>query len=163
MFLTEDEFKILCGLKMGLNSKKIKEKFGIQIYTNDPRIGSLCKKYGVKDKWELIDAANMKKVEVFSQDEIPYYTYEKADDNKEVYTLVNKIKITKQDVQRLYKFIKTTPDDCEYELIFDEDFYNIYKFLTVKNLATGEKFEISTLVDGQDYTGKVKVNEKDEI
>ena len=80
MFLTEDEFKILCGLKMGLNSKKIKEKFGIQIYTNDPRIGSLCKKYGVKDKWELIDVANMKKVEVFSQDEIPYYTYEKADD-----------------------------------------------------------------------------------
>ena len=26
MFLTEDEFKILCGLKMGLNSKKNKRK-----------------------------------------------------------------------------------------------------------------------------------------
>ncbi len=148
---------------MGLNSKKIKEKFGIQIYTNDPRIGSLCKKYGVKDKWELIDVANMKKVEVFLQDEIPYYTYEKADDNKEVYTLVNKIKITKQDVQRLSEFCETAPDKSKHELNFDEDFYNIYNILTVKNLATGEKFEISTLVDGQDYTGKVKVNEKDEI
>ena len=163
MFLTEDEFKILCGIKMGLNSKKIKEIFGIQIYTNDPRIGSLCKKYGVKDKWELIDVANMKKVEVFSQDEIPYYTYEKANANKEVYTLVNKIKITKQDVQRLSEFFETTPDDCEYELIFDEDFYNIYKFITVKNLATGEKFEISTLFDGEDYTGKLKANKNDEI
>ena len=163
MYLTEDEFKILCGIKIGLKSKKIKEIFGIQIYTNDPRIGSLCKKYGVKDKWELIDVANMKKVEVFSQDEIPYYTYEKANANKEVYTLVNKIKITKQDVQRLSEFFETTPDDCEYELIFDEDFYNIYKFITVKNLATGEKFEISTLFDGEDYTGKLKANKNDEI
>ena len=105
----------------------------------------------------------MKKVEVFSQDEIPYYTYEKANANKEVYTLVNKIKITKQDVQRLSEFFETTPDDCEYELIFDEDFYNIYKFITVKNLATGEKFEISTLFDGEDYTGKLKANKNDEI
>lgn len=156
MYLTEDEFKILCGLKMRLNSQQIKEKFGIQIYTNDPRIGSLCKKYGVKNKWELIDVANMKKVEVFAQDEIPYYTYEKIDDNKEVYTLVNKIKITKRDVRRLYEFLEKAPYDNEYELIFDEDFYNIYKFLTVKNLSTGEKFEISTIIDGEDYTEKEK-------
>ena len=27
MYLTEDEFKILCGIKIGLNSKKIKEIF----------------------------------------------------------------------------------------------------------------------------------------
>jgi hypothetical protein len=33
----------------------------------------------------------------------------------------------------------------------------------VKNLATGEKFEISTLVDGQDYTENVEENENDEI
>jgi len=156
MYLTEDEYKILCGIKEKLNSQQIKEKYGLTIYTNDPRIGSLCKKYGVKNKWELIDVANMKKVEVFAQDEIPYYTYEKIDDNKEVYTLVNKIKITKRDVRRLYEFLEKAPYDNEYELIFDEDFYNIYKFLTVKNLSTGEKFEISTIIDGEDYTGKEK-------
>ena len=156
MYLTEDEYKILCGLKERLNSQQIKEKYGLTVYFNDPRIGSLCKKYGVKDKSELRDVADMDKVEVLSQDKIPYYTYEKADDNKEVYTLVNKIRVTKRDVRRLYEFLEKAPDDNEYELIFDEDFNNIYKFLTVKNLTTGEKFEISTLIDGQDCTEKEK-------
>ncbi len=156
MYLTEDEYKILCGLKERLNSQQIKEKYGLTVYFNDPRIGSLCKKYGVKDKSELRDVADMDKVEVLSQDKIPYYTYEKADDNKEVYTLVNKIRVTKRDIERLYKFFDMVEDYHEYELIYDDDFFNMYKSLSVKRPITGEKFEISTLIDGQDYTEEEK-------
>jgi hypothetical protein len=105
-----------------------------------------------QNKGEIFD----KIINICLKYDLPYYTYEKADDNKEVYTLVNKIRVTKRDVRRLYEFLEKAPDDNEYELIFDVDFYNIYKFLTVKNLTIGEKFEISTLIDGQDYTEEEK-------
>ena len=59
-------------------------------------------------------------------------------------------------MRRLHKFLETETETSEYELIYDEDLFNIYKFLTVKNIATGEEFEISTIVDGQDSTEKEK-------
>ena len=107
MFLTKDEFIILSAIKIGLNNTEIKEKFGIELIENDSRLNALYQKYGVSSVNELLQIADLKKVEVLPKEKIPYYQYESSE-------LVHKIKICQNDVINLIKFFENV-SDCEQE------------------------------------------------
>lgn len=107
MFLTKDEFIILSAIKIGLNNTEIKEKFGIELIENDLRLNALYQKYGVSSINELLQIADLKKVEVLPKEKIPYYQYESSE-------LVHKIKICQNDVINLIKFFENV-SDCEQE------------------------------------------------
>ena len=112
IFLTEDEFIILSAIKIGLNNTEIKEKFGIELIKNDSRLNASFQKYGVSSINELLQIADLKKVEVLPKEKIPYYQYEGSE-------LVHKIKICKNDAINLIKFFKNVSDNTkEYELIY---------------------------------------------
>lgn len=112
MFLTKDEFIILSAIKIGLNNTDIKEKFGIELIKNDSRLNALYQKYGASSMDELLQIADLKKVEVLPKEKIPYYQYEGSE-------LVHKIKFYKNDVVNLLNFFKNVSDNSkEYELIY---------------------------------------------
>ena len=145
MFLTEEEFLVLTSFKMGLSHTQVKEKLGITIHTNDTRVANLCKKYGVKNTCSIrpwiTENVDMKKVQVFKQEEIPFYQYEH---NGKFYELVNKIKITKNDVLKLAEYFEKVEDNKqEFELISFNDYFNFYDYLEIKNLKTGEKDKLN--------------------
>ena len=152
MYLTPDEFKILNGIKMGLSNSEIEKKFKMRLYCNDPRLSSLYKKYGIKNKgkglkYALFEKADLDFVKVVSIDEIPYFEYENTLGSK-IPSLVKKIKITKKDVSNLFKYFRNVDDeDREFELIFDEDAFNMFKVLEIKDPLTGNKTEISSEAD----------------
>ena len=64
MYLTEEEFKILKGLILGLSFAEINRKLNKPLRTCDPRFDSLYQKYGVVNSIELIKKADLKKVTV---------------------------------------------------------------------------------------------------
>ena len=80
MYLTEEEFLVLTSFKMGLTHSQAKEKLGITIHTNDTRVANICKKYGIENTCSIrpwiAENVDMKKVQVFKQEEIPFYQYE---------------------------------------------------------------------------------------
>ena len=111
MFLTKDEFIILSAIKIGLNNTEIKEKFGIELIENDLRLNALYQKYGVSSINELLQIADLKKVEVLPKEKIPYYQYESSE-------LVHKIKICQNDVINLIKIFENVSDsEQEYEIM----------------------------------------------
>ena len=111
MILTEDEFIILSAIKIGLTNTEIKEKFAIELIKNDSRLNALYQKYGVSGINELLQIADLQKVEVLQKEKIPYYQYEGSE-------LVHKIKICKNDVVNLIKFFENVSDsEQEYEIM----------------------------------------------
>ena len=124
MFLTEEEFVILSSIKIGLSNPEIKEKFGIPLCTNDPRVDSLFQKYGANDKVELIENADLRKVEVCTKENIPYFEYDKD------MQLVKKIPVCKKDVERLMKIFENVQDEEEiFSLVYCSNTLNEYLFL----------------------------------
>ena len=94
-----------------LNNTEIKEKFGIELIKNDSRLNALYQKYGVSGINELLQIADLQKVEVLQKEKIPYYQYEGSE-------LVHKIKICKNDVVNLIKFFENVSDsEQEYEIM----------------------------------------------
>ena len=145
MYLTEEEFLVLTSFKMGLTHSQAKEKLGITIHTNDTRVANICKKYGIENTCSIrpwIDKnVAMKKVVVFKQETIPFYQYEH---NGKFYELVNKIKITKEDVLKLAEYFEKVEDNKqEFELISFNDYFKFYSSLEIKNLKTGEKDKLN--------------------
>ena len=95
MYLTRDEFLILQGIKQKMTRGQIMETYGVAMYTNDPRITSLCQKYGVDIcdiNWrtQLSRKADLNKVEICTREDIPYFDYDR-------FELVKKIPISKAD------------------------------------------------------------------
>ena len=68
MNLTKEQFNILKSFKEGLSYKDIEEKFGIRLYTNDPRVIFLYEMYNVVDRLELCKVADLDKVEIINQE-----------------------------------------------------------------------------------------------
>lgn len=143
MYLTQDEFVTLSGIKLGLSNHQISKKFNISVSATMKTKGNLCKKYGVKNHWgELAEIADLKKVEVREENDIPFFQYEDS-------FLVQKIKICKKDVMALAKLFKQEKDERqEYELILNKDFNNMFNLLYVKNPETNEVQEVRNITDG---------------
>ena len=68
MNLTKEQFNILKSFNEGFNYKDIEEKFGIRLYTNDPRVISLYEMHNVVDRLELCKVADLDKVEIINQE-----------------------------------------------------------------------------------------------
>lgn len=72
MYLTKEELIILQGLKDNLTFVEINKNLAKPIRTCDPRIDSICQKYGVADIQELVDKADLEKVSITDIEEMPY-------------------------------------------------------------------------------------------
>ena len=151
MYLTEDEFKVLLGIRDRLTNSQIKEKYGIQMYTNDPRITSLAKKYGVFDctgsiKSNIIEKADLSKIEVVSKEETPYFEY------INYWELANYINISKREVDLLMEYFKNvSKEDSEkrYRLYETED--GLGSSLYIRDLKTNNISRLRTFVDGEEF------------
>lgn len=121
MYLTEEEFKILQGLKFGLSFTEISKELNKSLRTCDPRIDSLYQKYGVIDRLELSKKADLKKVTVANIEEIPYWEYEGTQ-------LVQSIPICKKAVENIISLLLQVEDDKkEFKIIYSANKLN--KFL----------------------------------
>ena len=152
MYLTEDEFRILSGIKEGLTSQKIEEKYKIRMGMNDPRIVSLAKKYGVSisnpyKKKELREKSDLSKVKVVSKEEMPYFQYVDLE-------LADYIDINKRDILCLVEYFKNISSEAwwnTHRLLRTED--GLGTSLYIKDLKTNEIKNIRTNIDGEDYIG----------
>lgn len=125
MYLTEEEFKILKGLTLGLSFAEINRKLNKPLRTCDPRIDSLYQKYGVNNRIELIKKADLKKVTVAKIEGIPYWKYENAQ-------LVQSIPICKKAVENIISLLSQVEDDKrEFKIIYSANKLN--KFLLLDN------------------------------
>ena len=124
MYLTKEELIILQGLKNNLTFAGINKKLSKPIRTYDPRIDSLCQKYGVADRLELVNKADLGKVSVTNIEGIPYWEYEKSQ-------LVQCIPICKKSVKNLLTLLEQVEDDKkEFKLIYSSNKLN--KFLILE-------------------------------
>lgn len=118
MYLTEEEFKILQGLKLGLSFTEISKELNKPLRTCDPRIDSLYQKYGVIDRLELSKKADLKKVTVANIEEIPYWEYEGTQ-------LVQSIPICKKAVENIISLLLQVEDDKkEFKIIYSANKLN---------------------------------------
>ena len=118
MYLTEEEFKILQGLKFGLSFTEISKELNKSLRTCDPRIDSLYQKYGVLDRLELSKKADLKKVTVANIEEIPYWEYEGTQ-------LVQSIPICKKAVENIIILLLQVEDDKkEFKIIYSANKLN---------------------------------------
>ena len=123
MYLTEEEFKILQGLKFGLSFTEISKELNKSLRTCDPRIDSLYQKYGVLDRLELSKKADLKKVTVANIEEIPYWEYEGTQ-------LVQSIPICKKAVENIISLLLQVEDDKkEFKIIYSANKLNKFWFL----------------------------------
>lgn len=76
MYLTKEEPSILQGLKNNQTFEEINKNLSKPMRTCDPRIDSLCQKYGVTNRVELVNKADLEKVSVADIEEMPYWEYE---------------------------------------------------------------------------------------
>lgn len=124
MYLTKEELIILQGLKDNLTFAEINKSLAKPIRTCDPRIDSLCQKYGVADRLELVNKADLDKVSVTDIEGIPYCEYENSQ-------LVQNIPICKKSVKNLLTLLEQVEDDKkEYKLIYSSNKLN--KFLILE-------------------------------
>ncbi len=141
MYLTKEEFMALSGIKLGLSYRQIARKFKTSETAVKIACHNLFKKYGVLDRLQLFEVADLKKVEVKEENNIPFFQYEE-------HFLVQKIKISKRDVINLAKlFEKENDNEKEYELILNEDFGNMFNLLYLKNLENNETKEVRSVTD----------------
>ena len=154
MYLTNDEFLMLQSIKQKLTRQQMKEiYYGITLYTNDPRVHSLCQKYGVDicdSNWrtQLSQKADLNKVEVCTREDIPYFDYDRLE-------LVKKIPISKADVLQLLKAFETL------DVFNDTDEY-LLQYSPYDGLGSGihlidkndVKHHIRSWIDGDIYEGE---------
>ena len=135
MYLTKNEFSVLCGIKFALNNAQIRKKFNLSETEIKKNKINLYAKYGASDIKELLTKADFTKLEVFEDNAIPYYEYENS-------LLVKKIKIKKTYVTKLTEIFEKMPVNNEYELIYNEDYSGFYRNISIKDLKTGKKKEV---------------------
>lgn len=124
MYLTKEELIILQGLKNNQTFAEINKNLSKPMRTCDPRIDSLCQKYGVADRVELVNKADLEKVSVADIEEIPYWEYENSQ-------LVQSIPISKKSVKNLLTLLEQVEDDKkEFKLIYSSNKLN--KFLILE-------------------------------
>ncbi|MCD7740389.1 MAG: hypothetical protein LUH11_03470, partial [Candidatus Gastranaerophilales bacterium] len=85
----------------------------ISVGTIDPKMEALYAKYVADDRLELVQKADLDKVEICEKGNIPYFEY----DNDEGGWLVKKIHISKSDILKLSEIFSQMPDNKEFTLV----------------------------------------------
>lgn len=148
MYLTENEVLILSGIKQGLRPYYAAKLHNIPFGMNDPRVTALLRKYGAKNLTELREKADLNKVVVCSRDEIPYFKYYG-------YSLVDTIKICKEDVKQLNIFFEAIDENEKYfELQTDED--GLGRTLDIIDKEEEARYNIRWIIDGEIENGSEK-------
>lgn len=149
MYLTETEFLVLSGIKIDMSKQEMIKKLKLTHTQVFCTLNNLCKKYD-KNHYTELKYVDLKKVEIFDQSDIPYYQYEKTNEKFEVYDLVDKIIVSKKDIQKMAEQVSNAPDDEDYELICYEDYNRGNKNLSIRNTTTGKNVRISTIICGSE-------------
>lgn len=124
MYLTKEEYQILKGLKSGLSFAEINQELKTPIRTCDPRVESLCQKYGVDDRNELVKKADLNKATVANIEEMPYWKYEGSQ-------LVQTLPICKKALKSIIQLLEQEEDDKkEFELIYSSNKLNKFIMLS---------------------------------
>lgn len=137
--LTEEEFLLLKYFNEGESYKNIKEKYGITLYTNDPRVLSLYDKFDVYDRIDLI-----KKYRLYLEEKSGKMTIENMI-NSEVYGT--------ESGKKLYKMLSDVfkhSENIENVILLLETEENRQKM--IKFLETGNR----TVDEIHYYTAKLE-------
>ncbi len=130
MYLTKEELIILQGLKENLSYAEISKRLSEPLRTCDSRINSLYQKYGVDNKLDLAQRANLDKVEVARIENIPYWQYDGTQ-------LVQKIPVCKRDVERLLKLLEQEDELKKFNLVCSSNY--LYRFMYLE-MPSGKEY-----------------------
>ena len=130
MYLTKEELIILQGLKDNLSYAEISKRLSEPLRTCDSRINSLYQKYGVDNKLDLAQRANLDKVEVARIENIPYWQYDGTQ-------LVQKIPVCKRDVERLLKLLEQEDELKKFNLVCSSNY--LYRFMYLE-MPSGKEY-----------------------
>lgn len=130
MYLTKEELIILQGLKENLSYAEISKRLSEPLRTCDSRINSLYQKYGVDNKLDLAQRANLDKVEVARIENIPYWQYDGTQ-------LVQKIPVCKRDVERLLKLLEQEDELKKINLVCSSNY--LYRFMYLE-MPSGKEY-----------------------
>lgn len=150
MYLTEDEFKVLLGIRDCLTRSQMRDKYGIQMYTNDPRVFSLAKKYGVFNctgsiKSNILKKADFSKIEVVSKEEMPYFKYIN-------WELADYIDICKREVDLLMEYFKNVSQkDAEKNYRLYKTECGLGSSLYIRDSETNKISRLRTFADGVEF------------
>ena len=137
MYLTNEEFIILKGFANGLSREELNKQLLKTLKTNDCRIDALYQKYGVTNRKQLLEKADLEKVEVCNKETIPYWKYNENDQ------LVSEIYLSKNDIEKLMNLVKNEKDaNKRFKLTYCDNggFYQEIKL---------DDKTINTIVDGE--------------
>lgn len=137
MYLTNEEFIILKGLANGLSREEINKQLLKTLKTNDCRIDALYQKYGVINRKQLLEKADLEKVEVCNKETIPYWKYDENDQ------LVSEIYLSKKDIEKLINIVKNEKDVNKCFKLTYCDNGGFYQEIKLDNKT------INTIVDGE--------------
>ena len=130
MYLTKEDLIILQGLKENLSYAEISKRLSEPLRTCDSRINSLYQKYGVDNKLDLAQRANLDKVEVARIENIPYWQYDGTQ-------LVQKIPVCKRDVERLLKLLEQEDELKKFNLVCSSNY--LYRFMYLE-MPSGKEY-----------------------
>lgn len=137
MYLTNEEFIILKGFANGLSREEINKQLSKTLKTNDCRIDALYQKYGVINRKQLLEKADLEKVEVCNKETIPYWKYDENDQ------LVSEIYLSKKDIEKLINLVKNEKDvNKRFKLSYCDN-GGFYQEIKLDNKT------INTIVDGE--------------
>ena len=151
MYLTDEEFKVLLGIKEGLSYGEIYHKYGVYMGMNDPRINSLLRKYCPEFtpyyRTFLRQNVDLSKVKVVSKNEMPYFKYIENQ-------LADYIDINKRDVEQLVEYFKNLSNEPwapTHRLYRTDD--GLSSAFYIQDLKTGKRSKLRINIDGDDYVG----------
>lgn len=135
MYLTNEEFTILKGFANGLSREEINKQLSKTLKTNDCRVDALYQKYGVDNRKQLLEKADLEKIEVCNKEIIPYWKYD------ENYQLISEIYLSKKDVITLMKYLRNEQDENKLFKITYSNNGGIYQELRIENNIFSTKFD----------------------
>ena len=117
-------------MKENLSYAEISKRLSEPLRTCDSRINSLYQKYGVDNKLDLAQRANLDKVEVARIENIPYWQYDGTQ-------LVQKIPVCKRDVERLLKLLEQEDELKKFNLVCSSNY--LYRFMYLE-MPSGKEY-----------------------
>lgn len=139
MYLTNEEFIILKGFANGLSREKINEQLSKTLKTNDCRIDALYQKYGANNRIQLLEKADLQKVEICNKETIPYWKYDENDQ------LITKIYLSKKDIIKLMEILEKEQDENKLFKITYSNNGGFYQELKMEDNI------VSTKIDGNEF------------
>lgn len=139
MYLTNEEFIILKGFVNGLSREELNKQLLKTLKTNDCRIDALYQKYGVINRNQLLEKADLEKVEVCNKETIPYWKYDEKNQ------LITEIYLSKKDIIKLMEILEKEQNENKLFKITYSNNGGFYQELKMEDNI------VSTKIDGNEF------------